>query len=233
MSQISNNGAGKPAENLALIFQELLTAIARLRSNRQAVTDPESFRHQIRQAVKAAALQARHQAGCASDDVRMATLAVIGFLDETILNLQNAVFADWSRQPMQEELFGTHTAGEVFFVNLEMLLRRDDSPALADVLEIYYLCLLLGYRGRYSASGAGELQAIVSATGRRLRRIRGAFGGLAPDSQPAAEPVLHVRDRWTRRAAIGAAACFFLTVLAFTLYKLVLGSGIPSISAGL
>src|ERR1022692_3649887 len=35
-------------ENLALIFQELFTAIVRLRANRQAVSDAESFRHHIR-----------------------------------------------------------------------------------------------------------------------------------------------------------------------------------------
>ena len=32
-------------ENLALHFQEVLTAIVRLRANRQTVSDAESFRH--------------------------------------------------------------------------------------------------------------------------------------------------------------------------------------------
>ena len=36
-------------ENLALHFQEVLTAIVRLRANRQAVSDAESFRHHIRE----------------------------------------------------------------------------------------------------------------------------------------------------------------------------------------
>jgi type VI protein secretion system component VasF len=59
--------AAQPApsrpENLALIFQELFTAIVRLRSNRQAVSDAESFRHHIREAVKTAAQEARNRAG--------------------------------------------------------------------------------------------------------------------------------------------------------------------------
>jgi len=42
-------------ENLALIFQELFTAIVRLRSNRQSIPNAESFRQHIRDAVKKAA----------------------------------------------------------------------------------------------------------------------------------------------------------------------------------
>ena len=77
------------SENLALIFQELFTAIERLRSNRQEVSDSDSFRHHIREAVKTAAQEAHNRAGYSTEDIRKATLAVVGFLDETILNLQS------------------------------------------------------------------------------------------------------------------------------------------------
>ena len=69
----------------------------------------------------------------------MATLAVVGFLDESILNTRNPLFADWPRKPLQEELFGIHMAGEVFFQNVEQLLGRNDSADLADLLEVHYL----------------------------------------------------------------------------------------------
>ena len=49
---------------------------------------------------------------------------MVAFLDESILNSQNPLFADWPRKPLQEELFGTHIAGEVFFQNLQKLLGR-------------------------------------------------------------------------------------------------------------
>jgi type VI secretion system protein ImpK len=220
-----DSGASRRTENLALIFQELLTAIVRLRSNRQAVSDSESFRHHIREAVKTAAQESRNRAGYSTDDIRMATLAVIGFLDETILNLQNPLFANWPRKPLQEELFGTHMAGEVFFQNLQELLGRNDSEDLADVLEVHYLCLLLGYRGRYSLGDRGELQAISAATAEKIRRIRGAFAGLSPAWAPPAEKVEAAKDPWARRFLIGAIACFALMVVLFVVYKLVLGSG--------
>jgi len=218
-------------ENLALIFQELFTAIERLRSNRQAVSDSDSFRHHIREAVKAAAQEARNRAGYSTEDIRMATLAVVGFLDETILNLQNPLFANWPRQPLQEELFGTHMAGEVFFQNLQELLGRNDSEDLGDVLEVHYLCLLLGYSGRYSLGNRGELQAIMGATAQKIRRIRGDFPGLSPAWKPPGEQLRVARDPWTRRLLIGAVACLVLAVVLFVVYKLALGSGAAALQS--
>ena len=46
-------------ENLALVLQEALTAIVRLRSNRQAVSDAGSFRIHMREALRSADQEAR------------------------------------------------------------------------------------------------------------------------------------------------------------------------------
>lgn len=216
-------------DNLALLFQEVLTAIVRLRANRQSLTDAESFRYHMREALKSAAQEARNRAGYASEDIKMATLAVVGFLDESILNARNPLFADWPRKPLQEELFGTHMAGEVFFQNLEQLMARNDSAELADILEVHYLCLLLGYTGRYSGSRGGELQAIMGSIGERIRRIRGQQEGLSPQWAPAYEAPRATGDAWVRRLAIGAIAAVVLTLLLFIGFKLSLSSGVKDI----
>jgi type VI secretion system protein ImpK len=216
-------------ENLALIFQEVFTAIERLRSNRQAVSDSESFRQHIREAVKSAAQEARNRAGYSTADIKIATLAVVGFLDETILTLQNPVFANWPRQPLQEELFNTHMAGEVFFQDLQALLARNDSVVVADVLEVHYLCLLLGFSGRYSQANRGELQSHLSATADKIRRIRGEFTGLAPAWKPPVEQVKAAKDPWAGRLLIAAVSCFVLAVLLFVIYTFALDSGASSL----
>ena len=149
-------------ENLALIYQEVLTAITRLRSNRQAATDAGTFRNQMKAAISAAESEATSK-GYPLEDTRLATFAVVAFLDESILNSNNPVFADWPRMPLQEELFGGHTAGEIFFQCIDRLLARSDSPHLADTLEVFALCLLLGYRGRYSLSGQEGIHAVLEA----------------------------------------------------------------------
>jgi len=225
MAQVSIPNTVARSENLALIFQELFTAVVRLRANRQPVSDAESFRHHIREAVRTAAQEARNRAGYTANDIKMATLAVVGFLDETILTLQHPLFANWPRQPLQEELFGNQLAGEVFFQNLQELLGRNDSADLADVLEVHYLCMLLGFMGRYSLGNRGELQTFLQSTKEKIRRIRGDFSGLAPAWMPPAETVQVARDPWTRRLLIGAIAFFTLMLLLFVAYKLVLGSG--------
>jgi len=218
-------------DNLALIFQEVLTAIVRLRSNRQELTDAESFRYSMREAIKAAIQEARNHGGYNADDIKMATLALVGFLDESVLNLRNPMFADWPRKPLQEELFGIHMAGEIFFRNLEQLMGRPDSADLADLLEVHYLCLVLGYGGRYSIGGKGELQGITTATGDRIKRIRGA--SYDPFLQVLNEPevVKPTEDPWIKKLVVVAAACFVLVLALFVTFKIVLGSSAHEVSA--
>ena len=53
----------------------------------------------------------------------------------------------WLSEPLQIKLFDTFNAGEEFFSNLsELRLRTTNNK---DVLEIYYLCLSLGFKGKY------------------------------------------------------------------------------------
>src|SRR6202453_3151558 len=205
-------------ESLALIFQEVLTAIERLRGNRQGVTDAEAFRHHTREALKTAANQGL-AAGYNPDDVRFATFAAVAFLDESILNSQNPIFGDWLRNPLQEELFGTHIAGETFFQNLQQLLSRQDSPDLADVLEVHHLCMLLGFCGRYGAGNRGELGQVVGMTAEKIHRIRGQFGPLSSHLMPPPEKERISAAPWVRRLGIIAIASAVLTVLLFVIYK--------------
>jgi type VI secretion system protein ImpK len=225
MTPSTATGPSAPrTDNLALIFQEVLTAIVRLRSNRQELSDAESFRYSMREAIKAAIQEARNHGGYNAEDIKMATLALVGFLDESVLNLRNPMFADWPRKPLQEELFGIHMAGEIFFRNLEQLMGRADSADLADLLEVHYLCLLLGYGGRYSIGGKGELQGITTATGDRIKRIRGA--SYDPFMQVLNEPevVKPTEDPWIKKLLIVAAVCFVLVLALFVTFKIVLGS---------
>jgi len=220
----TGTAAGR-AENLALIFQEVLTAIVRLRSNRQELSDAPTFRSAMRDAIRAAIQEARNKAGYTADDIKMATLALVGFLDESVLNTRNPIFADWPRKPLQEELFGIHMAGELFFRNLETLLGRADSIDLADLLEVHYLCLLLGYAGRYSMGGSAELQAITQTTGDRIRRIRGVTTDPFMPALNEPEIVKETSDPWVKRLAIIAAVAFVLMLACFGLFKITLASG--------
>lgn len=223
-------GGGR-TENLALAFQEMLTAVTRLRAHRQHVTDAEVFRNQVRQAIRAADQDAK-RLGYAEEDIKLATFAVVAFLDESVLNLQNTVFADWVRKPMQEELFGRHTAGEIFFDQLKHLLGRRETPELADLLEVYQLCLLLGFVGRYSISGRGELRAVIDAVSDKIARVRQAREGISPMWRlPEGGFVQGGADPWVKRLAWVAGGCGAVMALAFIVYKLALSSGLSSLES--
>ena len=218
-------------DNLALVFQEVLTAIVRLRTNRQVVTDAELFRAQMRQALQTADQEARKRA-YTGEQTRLAIFAAVAFLDESILNLQQPVFSQWPRKPMQEELFGVHIAGEIFFNNVTRMINEQNSQDLADVLEIYQLCMLLGFRGRYGLAGQAELRNVIDSISEKIARIR----GLSPDLSPAwAIPPGAVRvsqaDPWVKRLMWTAIGCFALLVILFGVFEISLGSGAADIRA--
>lgn len=190
---------------LAATLQEAFTAIVRLRAERQPVSDAVAFRTLMKQLLATAQQDATAQ-GYDPQDIRLAIFAVVAYLDESVLNARSPVFADWPRRPLQDELFGGHMGGEWFFQYLEQLLQRPDSQQLGDVLEVYQLCLLLGFRGRYATGSAGDLHAVMSMVASRLARIRGTQGDLAPAWRPPAD-ALEERDPWLprlTRIAIGA-----------------------------
>jgi len=225
VSQGAPPAAGQSRENLALIYQEVLTAVTRFRSNRQVATDAGVFRNQIRAAIRAAETAAM-AAAYPVEDTRLATFAVVAFLDESILNSNNPVFADWPRMPLQEELFGGHTAGEIFFQCVDRLLVRGDSPQVADVLEVFSLCLLLGYRGRYSLSGQEGVLTVLEAIADKIKRIRGGTGPLAPNwaaPQDTVRPTVY--DPWVRRLTFGALGFLILALILFVGFKFSLLSG--------
>ena len=222
-------GPAPRAENLALIFQEMFTVILRLRSGRHPVTDAEVFRGQVRQAIRVIDQDARRR-GYNDEDIRLAIFAAVAFLDETVLNLQSPIFNDWVRRPLQEEFFGRHVAGELFFHNLRHLLARRDSLELADLLEVYYLCLLLGYSGRYSIAMRSELKAIKEEVDEKIRRIRGSSPELSPAwALPPDSQMRPATDRWVRRLMYVAGGLLLVAIVLFVIYKFSLASGATSL----
>jgi type VI secretion system protein ImpK len=205
---------------LALTLQEVLTAVVRLRASRRVAADAGGFRESVKHMLAVAEDQAR-RLGYNTDDVRLAIFAVVAFLDESVLNSGQPMFADWPRKPLQDELFGGLTAGEVFFQQLHQLLTRQDSEDLADVLEVYELCMLLGFQGRYNAAREGALQALTIQVGDKIARIRGPLDELSAAWRPPAGQVGTVtRDRWVRRLGYAAVGTTLAALLLFAAYRI-------------
>jgi len=228
--RVSEAAAPTRIWNLGLAFQEVFTAIVRLRYGKQAVPNADVFRNHLKEALRAADQDARAR-GYSTEDVQRAILALVAFIDESVLNSRNPVFADWARRPLQEELYGRHIAGELFFETLQQMLVRQDSVETADLLEVFYLCLALGYRGRY-VGAPGELAAIMQAVRDKMRRCRPSSSALSPRWQLPDEAIRTPKsDAWVRRLMWVSIGCLGFAILLFIIFKVALVSGAGDLSA--
>ena len=213
--------AGASNEKLALLYQGLFTGIVRLQAKRQHIPDGESFRRRT-----IATLQEIERVAMSSGydgrDIRETHFAVVAFLDSVVLHSSDPVRAEWERKTLQEELFGKSEAGVVFFEKLEQFRSRRDSAQLADILEVYLLCLLLGFEGRYSGGLQGELFSITERVGMRIDDIRGRNRQLSPsaDLPPAPPPTaVPAHTPSLRRYGILALAVAIFTIVFFGALK--------------
>jgi type VI secretion system protein ImpK len=206
-------------DNLALSYQGLLTGIVRIQAGRQNVTDADTFRKRTKAALEEVQRDAV-KLGYENSDIRETHFAVVAFLDSVILNSSQPIRAEWERQTLQEELFGQSDAGVVFFEKLERLRSRRDSRHLGDVLEVYLLCLLLGFEGRFSGGLRGELYSITDRVRSRIEDIRGRSFRLSPAGLPEQSGVVQsfhfptvMQYRWILLGAV------IFTLLLFIIAK--------------
>lgn len=139
--------------------------------------DSATFRERALSLIREADLAAE-RAGVAKDDVAAARFAAAAYVDEMVLNSNWHGKEEWSSQPLQYELFGTHEAGVDFFRRLEAM--RKAGASNQDLLELYYLCLALGYEGQYTLSGREKRQTLIRDIVRELGNARGGAPVLSP-----------------------------------------------------
>ena len=221
------------APNMATCYQEILTVTARLRTRKFAVTDSASFRTQVRKALQLAESSAQ-SLRYEPEDVRLGSYAVIALLDETIYNSSSPAFRDWAQKPLMLDLYGTLNAGEGFFENASAILKRRETRATIDLLEVYLLCLMLGFRGRYSAGSGEQLYVWRDPMLEKIQRNRGASDVVELSRYWLPEPPVDLpvaSNRLTGMVVSGAIACFIVCVLLFGVYSFLLSRGVGELAA--
>jgi type VI secretion system protein ImpK len=180
-------GGAQTTRNLALLYEGLLTVIVRIQGQRNPASVADTFRARVKSALAEVERDAV-AVGYRTQDVRDTHFAVVAFLDSVVLHSGDPIRQEWEKKTLQEELFGQTDAGVVFFEKLEAFRSREDSEQLADMLEVYLLCLLLGFEGRYSGGLRGELDSITEKVRRRISDIRGETGQISPSATLATPP---------------------------------------------
>jgi type VI secretion system protein ImpK len=119
--------------------------------------------------------------GIASDDVTAAKYAFCAAVDEIILRSDYALREAWETRPLQLRVFGDQLAGEHFFNRLEDLRAKGNVHLQA--LEVFHMCLLLGFQGRYALDGRDRLAYLNARLGDEIARMRGTSRGFAPHAE--------------------------------------------------
>lgn len=94
------------------------------------------------------------------NEVGLAHYALCATIDDVILASRWGFEAGWQRNTLVSNLHGEVTGGEKFF---DIVQQVQSSPARArNLLELTYICISLGFRGRYrrDTQGLGELENI-------------------------------------------------------------------------
>ncbi|MBV8818296.1 MAG: DotU family type IV/VI secretion system protein [Acidobacteriaceae bacterium] len=201
----------------------------RLQSGRQKLTDAVTFRRRIQDALQDAQRDAT-VAGYSSRTIRDAEAAVVAFLDETVISLAGPGREVWAQQTLSVQLYGEGNAGEVFFDRLEEIKGQTDSPILADTLEVFLICLLLGFEGRYAGRQRLEVNMIADRIRSRIEGIRGAAYPLSPPFRFAESSGTVVEPPRPQTTWLWwLAGCVVTPFLLFLLFKINLSSALGTL----
>ena len=198
--------ADQPKPTLKDLVQEFISMALILRRGRQ-VTSVSAFEESVDKFFAALEREAR-ASNYSVVQVKDTQYALCAFLDESVLRAKmpvapvaaktedsppsaNAALAAPAEKvnelrrhievsPLQFRHFGVHLAGEGFFDKIEAL--RADVKRNLDVLEVYHLCLALGFEGKFSVDdGKDQLRYLANTLGQDIARYRKTPKALSPD----------------------------------------------------
>lgn len=128
-----------------------------------------------------------------AEDIHAAKYAFCAVVDEFVLaSPEFTIQPEWERRPLQLVLFGDQLAGENFFHMLEA--QRAQGAPRVQTLEVFYMCLLLGFQGKYILEGPEKLAYLTARLGDEIANIKGKRTPFAPH-WPLPDQIVHSLKR--------------------------------------
>jgi len=150
--------------------------------------------------------------------VRTAHYALSATIDDLVLSTPWGGQSSWAKRSMVSTFHNEVVGGERFYEILNQLHKNPGNNA--DVLELMYICLALGFEGRLRVTGRGtsEHSRVREGVYRTLRERRGDFErDLSPHWRGLAaihRPLTSYIPAWV--IAVATAAILTLTFMGFT-----------------
>ena len=167
--------------------------------------------------------QRARAASITTEVVGAARYALCACLDEAVLSTPWGAQSEWTQQTLLVALHREAWGGEKFFEMLDKI--SDDPERHIDLMELQYLCIALGFAGKYQAMPQGQSR-LADVQQRLYRKIRDFRGTPRPELSLKWKGVEDRRNRLIRYVpwwVVGAAALAILAVT-FGVYYARLGS---------
>jgi type VI secretion system protein ImpK len=185
--------------------RELSVLMVELGRSGASFSDPRRFRKQVHDALRTFEAEAARLGGV-PEDVEDAKYAIVATIDELVHFGGHAHELGFDIEPLQAEIFGDRNAGVRFFERLSKVRTRS-----RDALEVFHLCLCLGFRGRHRVGGEAEVDGLLDRIAKDLGH--GAMA-LSPRALPKGPPAALPRPFPWLLAGIGAVALAVLSAVA-------------------
>lgn len=151
----------------------LLTLAAQLR-NTPSHPDAAGLREHVVQQIRVFEQNSR-TAGITPETALAARYILCTLLDETVLGTPWGSESVWSAQSLLSTFHNETWGGEKFFMILDRMLQ--EPAANIDMLELMYVCLSLGFEGKYAVleQGRSKLAETMDNLFRTIRMQRGDY----------------------------------------------------------
>ncbi|MCB1791664.1 MAG: type IVB secretion system protein IcmH/DotU [Gammaproteobacteria bacterium] len=182
--------------------------------------DPAALRERVGQEIRVFENNAR-MAGVSPENLYVARYVLCTAIDEAVLNTPWGAASNWDMQSLLVTFHKEAQGGVRFFQLLKQL--SQDPRGNIDLLELMYVLLALGFKGKYrhADDGAMLLDSIREQLYRDIRQQRGDHEqGLSPHWQGVGEgyrPLTHFVPWWVIAAGLGVILLAVYAVLSFRL----------------
>lgn len=157
-------------QDLVACISPVINALTPLKLKQSTNLELEEFRENLITSFD------EYERNCYSQQVTTSLMQEVKFAltamcDEFVMSSGTHFRMDWMSRPLQLEFFGNNRAGEEFFERLGKLRTGGEQKLAA--LEVYYICLQLGFEGIYKVKGIEQLKALIVDVRAQIEDIKG------------------------------------------------------------
>lgn len=208
------------------VCSDVLSLILQLR-NSQDLPAPDILQRRVL-GLFDTMMQNGREARIPEQDMNDVKYALAAFADEVIYHSSWPGRTQWLNNPLQLQFFHENTAGDGFFERLDAL---HAARGRDHVTQVYFLCLALGFQGKFRLGQQEGLSAVVEGVGNHVALAVGGGEVLAPNAERRDGTAGSVRRELPFLAI--ALGFFVIALLVVIILRLVVGNSADDVADGI